>query len=94
MRTTVTIDADVMAAIDQLRHDEGIGVSDAVNRLIRERLARPGPTATYRHEVHDLGLQIDVANIGDVLDLLDEPDPDPADPLDTSASSSTSRSAH
>ena len=60
-----------MAAIDELRRAEGIGVSEAVNRLVREGLAKARPAAPYRHRSVQLGLKVDVANVGDVLDLLD-----------------------
>jgi len=33
MRTTVDLDDDVAAAIDQLRRGASVGLSDAVNRL-------------------------------------------------------------
>jgi hypothetical protein len=54
-----------------MRRQSGTGVSDAVNRLIRAGLARKRPSKPYRHQTRDLGLKIDVANIGEVLDLLD-----------------------
>jgi metal-responsive CopG/Arc/MetJ family transcriptional regulator len=72
MRTTLTLDDDVVAALDALRRREGLGLSEAVNRLIRAALARPAETATYVHRSHDLGITVDVTNIGEVLDLLDE----------------------
>lgn len=46
-------------------------MSEAINRLIRERLAAAEPARTYVHESYDLGLRIDVSNIGEVLDVLD-----------------------
>ncbi len=72
MRTTVTLDDDVVAEIDRVRRAEGIGVSEAVNRLLREGLARPRPSRPYRHRSVELGLKVDVSNVGDVLDLLDD----------------------
>ncbi|MBA3619319.1 MAG: ribbon-helix-helix protein, CopG family [Acidothermales bacterium] len=71
MRTTVTLDDDVAAAVEAMRQQSGTGVSDAVNRLIRAGLARKRPSKLCRHQTRDLGLKIDVANIGEVLDLLD-----------------------
>jgi len=38
MRTTVEFDDDAARAIERLRREEGIGVSEAVNRLIRRGL--------------------------------------------------------
>lgn len=72
MRTTVTLADDVAAAVDQLRISKGIGVSEALNRLVREGLAKPEPTSQYVHQSYDMGMRMDVANIGEVLALLDE----------------------
>lgn len=71
MRTTVTLDHDVAAAVDEFRQQSGVGVSEAVNRLIRAGLARKRPSAPYRHRSSDLGLNVEVANIGEVVELLD-----------------------
>ena len=71
MRTTISLDPDIQAEIERLRRDEGLGPSEAVNRLARRGLARPSPAGRYVHRSTDLGLRIDVTNIGDVLDLLD-----------------------
>lgn len=73
MRTTFTLEDDVAAEVERLRREEGIGLSDAVNRLIRLGLARPPmPRPKYRHRSADLGIKVDVADIGAVLELLDE----------------------
>ena len=78
VRTTVALADEVAAAVEQLRRSEGIGVSEAINRLVREGLAKPEPTARYVHQSYDLGLKMDVTNIGEVLALLDELDDEPA----------------
>ena len=77
MRTTVTLADDVAAAVEQLRRSEGIGVSEAINQLVREGLAKPEPTSQYVHQSYDIGLKMDVTNIGEVLALLDELDDEP-----------------
>ena len=72
MRTTVTLDPDVVAEVERLRRTDGLGVSEAVNRLVRAGLARsPGPPR-YRHRSADVGVSVDVTDVGAVLDLLDE----------------------
>src|SRR4051794_32418857 len=38
MRTTVTLADDVAAAVDRLRREEGLGLSEAVNKLARAGL--------------------------------------------------------
>lgn len=72
MRTTFTLEDDVAAEVEQLRRQEGIGISEAVNRLIRLGLSRPAQRHRYVHEVADVGLRVDVTDIGAVLDVLDE----------------------
>lgn len=80
MRTTITVAADVAAEMERLRRDEGLGPSEALNRLARRGMARRPESATpYVHRSADLGLKVDVRDIGAVLDLLDDPD-DPDDP--------------
>jgi hypothetical protein len=72
MRTTIKLDDDVAAAVDQVRRDEGIGLSEAVNRLARAGMVKPAKRAPYRQRTSELGLRVDVSNIGAVLELLDE----------------------
>ena len=72
MRTTVTLDEDVAAEIERLRRQEGLGLSEAVNRLVRAGMAAAKPSAAYRHQTRSLGLRMDVADVDAVLDLLDE----------------------
>ena len=72
MRTTVTLEADVAAAVDGLRRSEGIGVSEAVNRLVRDGLSKPAAAPRYEHTSFHLNQRVDVTNIGEVLSLLDE----------------------
>ena len=74
MRTTLTLQEDVAAAVDRLRRSEGIGVSEAVNRLVREGLAKPKTLPLYEHNSYDMGQKLDVTNVGDVIGLLDETD--------------------
>lgn len=72
MRTTVTLAADIAAAVEGIRRDEGVGVSEAVNRLARHGLAKTAEAPRYEHTSYELGQRIDVTNIGEVLSLLDE----------------------
>ncbi len=71
MRTTFTLDDDVAAAVDALRRAEGIGPSEAVNRLIRRALVVRAEPKRYEHRSVSMGARVDVANVGEVLDLLD-----------------------
>ncbi|HWL42798.1 MAG TPA: hypothetical protein VNQ73_07630 [Ilumatobacter sp.] len=72
MRTTIDLDDDVEAAVAELMRSEGIGRSKAVNRLARRGAAHREPRRPYVHHTFDLGLKIDVANIGEVLGMLDD----------------------
>jgi len=74
MRTTLRLDDDVAAAAHALRQREGIGLSEALNRLARAGMAKPAKRKVYRHWARDIGFKVDVSNIGEVLDLLDEDD--------------------
>ncbi len=72
MRTTFTLDDDVAAAVERIRREEGAGLSQVVNRLIRRSLSQSIPRTQYEHESADVGLRVDVSDIGAVLDLLDD----------------------
>lgn len=74
MRTTVEFDADTARAIEQLRVDEGRGVSEAVNELIRRGMLTVASPAAFVPRVQPLGLKIDVSNVADALDLLEVSD--------------------
>ena len=71
MRTTVTLDDDVAAEVDRLRRERGVGLSEAVNLLVRSGMARPRDRTVFEQRASDMGQRIDVADIGGVLELLD-----------------------
>lgn len=73
MRTTVDLDADTAAAVDQLRRDTGMGLSEVVNELIRRGLLPQQARAPFRQRTHRLGLRIDVSNVAEALDVLEGP---------------------
>lgn len=73
MRTTVTIAPDVYAEIERLRREDGLGPSEALNQLARRGLSQkqnPKPPSLPRPQ--NLGVRIDISNIGSVLEMLDE----------------------
>lgn len=72
MRTTLTLDDDVVAEVERLRRDEGLGLSEAVNRLARRGMVRPTGEDRYHHRSAAVGLTVDVTDVGAVLDLLDD----------------------
>jgi Ribbon-helix-helix protein, copG family len=74
MRTTVSLADDVAAAVERLRRERSIGVSEAVNELVRAGLARQHDAqAPFRQKAHDLGRGIGFDNIADTLETLDGP---------------------
>lgn len=71
MRTTIEFDADTARAVDELRRERGIGVSEAVNELIRQGLLPRGAVPHFRQRTRKLGLRIDVSNVAEALEVLD-----------------------
>lgn len=74
MRTTVSLDKDVAAAVARLRREEGVGVSEAVNRIARAGLAVRGDRKPFRQRSVDMGPpMIDVSNVAEALEVLEGP---------------------
>lgn len=71
MRTTVTLDDDVLSAVDGIRRERQVGVSEAVNQLIRQGLTAPPSRHRFRQRTASLGLRLEVANVADALEVLD-----------------------
>ncbi len=71
MRTTVEFEDDTAQALAQLRSESGMGVSEAVNVLVRRGLLAEEPSARFVQETHRLGIRIDVTNVADAIDLLE-----------------------
>ena len=73
MRTTVEFDQDTGTAVEALRREKGIGVSEAVNELVRRGLLPRPESRSFRQQTYNLGLKIDVSNIAEALDILEGP---------------------
>lgn len=73
MRTTITLADDVAAAVEQTRRERSLGLSDAVNELIRAGLTPARPKKPFRQTTHDLGIGVDVSNIAETLERLEGP---------------------
>jgi metal-responsive CopG/Arc/MetJ family transcriptional regulator len=73
MRTTVTFDRDVAAAIEKLRRERSMGQSEVVNELIRAGLRTKTPPRRFRQRSGALGLRVDVTNIAEALEQLEGP---------------------
>lgn len=71
MRTTVTLADDVAAAVERLRKERGIGLSEALNDLARAGLRRPARREPFVQHTKPLGLRIDVTDVADAIELLE-----------------------
>ncbi len=71
MRTTVEFDDDTAKAVEQLRQELGIGVSQAVNELIRRGLIPRPEKEPFRQRTRRLGIRIDVSNVAAALEDLE-----------------------
>ena len=73
MRTTVQLDDDVAAAVQQLRREHDVGFSEAVNSLVRRGLGRRPRRQLFVQRAAELGRMIDVSNVAEALEQLDGP---------------------
>ena len=73
MRTTVVLDDDVAAAVQRLRKERGVGLSEALNQLARAGLTVKRQRHALSQRSVALGLKVDVTNVAEALDLLDGP---------------------
>jgi hypothetical protein len=74
MRTTITLEPDVAAAVQSLRRERHVGVSAAVNELIRSGLGRTASAAEpFEQRTSAMGALIDVSNVAEALEVLDGP---------------------
>jgi hypothetical protein len=74
MRTTVTLADDVVAAIEQARRERSLGLSEAVNVLIREGLAQPRRGEPFDQRAYDLGsAHVGLDDVAGAIDALDGP---------------------
>jgi len=71
MRTTIKLDPDVCAAIEQARQRSHRGISETVNELIRRGLERRSERPPFVQRTQPLGLRLDVRNVADALELLE-----------------------
>jgi hypothetical protein len=71
MRTTIELDEEATRAIQQLRRERGLGVSEAVNELIRRGMLHRPPSVPFSQPTRRAGLRLDVSNVAEALDVLD-----------------------
>ncbi len=62
------------AAVDRLRREEGIGVSEAVNRIARAGLVMKPERKLFRQRAAKMGpFEIDVSNVAEALEVVEGP---------------------
>ena len=76
MRTTLTIDEDIAARIEERRRRGGQSLKQVINRLLREGLRhdqRPPEARRYRTKTHKLQLRpgFDAARLNRLVDELE-----------------------
>ena len=76
MRTTLTIDDDLAAQLEELRRREGLSLRAAVNELLREGIRQrmqPPRAKSYQMETRRLGLKagIDPTKLNQLVDELE-----------------------
>ena len=74
MRTTVTLDDDVAAAVERLRRERGLGLSEALNELARRGMTAKAARPAFRQRSADLGVGLDVRNVAEALEQLEGPE--------------------
>jgi Arc/MetJ family transcription regulator len=72
MRTTVRLDDDVAARVEQLRQQRQLTLSEAVNELARAGLRARPQSRPFRQRTRPVKMRIDVSNVAEALDQLDD----------------------
>jgi Arc/MetJ family transcription regulator len=73
MRTTIRLEDDVAAAVERIRRERSIGLSEAVNELVRAGLrSRPEESRPFRQRTRAMGLRLDVTNVAEALERLED----------------------
>lgn len=73
MRTTIKLDDDVAAAVERMRRQRGIGLSEAVNELARAGLVTKPKRKPFVQKTYPGGALIDLTNIGRALEIAEGP---------------------
>ena len=72
MRTTVTLASDVAAAVEQLRRERSVGVSEAVNDLVRRGLVASAEPKRFKQRSSDMGRpRLPLDDVAGLLDNLE-----------------------
>lgn len=74
MRTTIDLADDVAAAVEKARRERGLGLSEAVNDLVRAGLLPREPRRPFRQRTYDMGLaRVDYTNVAEAIEEIEGP---------------------
>lgn len=65
------MDDDVAAAVERLRRERELGVSAAVNELVRRGLRSQPQPRSFEQETSMMGARMDVTNVSEALEILE-----------------------
>lgn len=69
MRTTVTLDDDVAAAVTRLRRDRHLGLSEALNELARAGMVAASRPSAFHQRTSSMGSSIDLRDIAEAIEI-------------------------
>jgi hypothetical protein len=72
MRTTLTLDQDVVALLERVRNDKKLGFKEAVNEALRQglvQMVKPPPRKPFRVVPFDVGPSL-VGPLDDIAEVL------------------------
>jgi uncharacterized membrane protein YgcG len=74
IRTTIDLADDVAAAVEKARKERGIGLSEAVNDLVRAGLLPREASPPFRQKTYSMGsARIDYSNVEEAIEQLEGP---------------------
>jgi hypothetical protein len=73
MRTTINLADDVTAAVEQMRRERDVGLSEAVNELARKGLTVRKQRKRFVQRTAPIGVKIDVTSLGEALEAAEGP---------------------
>jgi hypothetical protein len=71
MPTTIKLDDDTAKAVEELRRTDGLGLSEAVNALIRRGMGTHDQVVPFRQPTLPLGMHVDVCHVDEALEVLE-----------------------
>jgi hypothetical protein len=73
MRLRIELPDDVVAAVEKVGRERGLGLSETVSALVQRGLMAESMTRGFSERTHNLGPGVDVSNVAEAIELLDGP---------------------